>query len=106
LDDKEYRERLRELMREEAELPWEEWIRPLVEDGIVDRDGNVLVCMPPPPRTVYDEQGNATVIYPNMDDPPPPPNPPRRRPRAGAGAVAKTKPKAKPRAKKPKTGPA
>ncbi len=92
MDDKEFREWLKEEGRRQAELPWEEFIAPLVRRGIVDEEGNVLVCMPPPPRTVYDKDGNATVIYPDLSQPPPPPNrrrKPKARPSARADAKAK-----------------
>jgi hypothetical protein len=99
--DKEFLKWLREEGQRQAELPWEEFIAPLVERGICDMEGNVLVCMPPPPRTVYDEDGNATIILPDLSQPPPPPirrNKPKAKPRAKADA------KAKPRRKKPGAG--
>lgn len=89
-EDQPFLEKLKASLR--RDMTWEEFITPLVEKGICDEDGNVLVSMPPPPRTVFDEQGNARVIYPDLSQPPPPP--PRRakpkpRPRAKADAKAK-----------------
>lgn len=98
MEDKAFFRWLREESRRQAELPWEEFIAPLVEEGICDMDGNVIVCMPPSPRTVFDEDGNATVIYPDLSQPPPPPirrARPKARPRAKADAKTKEK-KAKP----------
>ena len=54
MDDNEFREPRREERRRRAELPWEEWIRPMVEEGISGEDGNVIVCAPPTPRTIID----------------------------------------------------
>lgn len=101
-DDRKFHEDLREALRRSGDLPWEELIAPLVEDGICDEEGNVLVSMPPPPRVVFDEDGNATVIYPDLSQPPPEPRrkagakpkPKSTKPRARADAKAKPRKKA------------
>jgi hypothetical protein len=103
-EDREFLDQLKEAIRRSADMTWEEFITPLVEDGICDGDGNVLVCAPPTPRTIIDEDGKRTYMLPDLSQPPPPR--PRRakaaaRPRARARSDAKTKPR-----KKPKPGPA
>lgn len=43
-------QRMREAAREWAKLPPEERFRRMVERGIIDEKGNVIVRMPEPPR--------------------------------------------------------
>jgi hypothetical protein len=41
---------LKEAIRRRGELPFEDRLKPLIDRGIVDQDGRVLVRMPEPPR--------------------------------------------------------
>ena len=95
-DDQGFLDRWRDALG--RELTWEEFITPLVEDGICDEDGNVLVCAPPTPTTIIDDDGRPTYMLPDLSQPPPGWAPRRRKPgrRAAAKADAKTKPRKKP----------